>query len=360
MATLQETSSNGSLNVSDGDINSDRIRNLFDRSNEILSRRDRNQNTSGGTSTSGATSRILQGTGGDDVLTVPEGDTNTVSYTIFGIGGSDTLTGGGGDDKIYAGIGGNSLLDGGIGDDNLFGNLGDDTLNGGGGNDLLSGSLGNDLLNGNSGDDTLLGSLGDDILSGGGGDDTISASVGDDLVFGNVGNDTLDGGQGSDIIFGGDGDDILTGGPSGSPDAPEGFFEDQLVGGAGSDTLNGFRGGKEGSDGKGKGKLFERDQLVGGGAVNRKGEVIDISGDGVKDLFVLGDAKGSYYTDAADKDYVRILGYEKGIDRLGLSPAVKYTLKTASMISDLDTLIFARLPSGNDLIAIVVNVDLTR
>jgi Ca2+-binding RTX toxin-like protein len=356
MATLQETSSNGSLNVSDGDINSDRIRNLFDRSNEILSRRDRNQNTSGGT-----TSRILQGTGGDDVLTVPEGDINTVStvsYTIFGIGGSDTLTGGSGDDKIYAGISGNSLLDGGIGDDDLFGSLGNDTLNGGGGNDLLSGSLGNDLLNGNSGDDTLLGSLGNDTLSGGGGNDTISGSVGDDLVFGNVGNDTLDGGQGSDVIFGGDGNDILTGGPSGSPDAPEGFFEDNLVGGAGSDTLNGFGGGTEGSGGKGK--LFERDVLVGGGAVNRKGDIIDISGDGVKDVFVLGDAKRSYYTDAGDKDYVTILGFEEGIDQLQFSPAVKYGLKTASRISDLDTLIFARLPSGNDLIAIVVNVDLTR
>ena len=349
MATIQRSDSNDI-----GNINNDKFTNLFNRSNDILTGRSLNNNTSG------SLSGILQGTNGSDLLNVPRGNTNTKSYTIFGLGGNDTLTGGGGNDNISAGISGNSLLNGGNGNDKLFGNLGDDTLNGGSGDDELSGSLGDDLLNGDSGDDTLLGSLGNDTLNGGSGNDELSGSVGDDLVFGDAGNDTLDGGQGSDVIFGGNGDDILLGGPSGSPDAPEGFFEDFLVGGAGSDTLNGFGVGGGTSDANGTAKLFERDVLVGGGAVDTSGNVTNVSGDGVKDVFVLGDAKGAFYTAAGDKDYATILGFEKGIDQLQLSPAVTYKLQTKSQISELDTLIFAQLPSGNDLIAIVASVDLTR
>jgi Ca2+-binding RTX toxin-like protein len=187
-------------------------------------------------------------------------------------------------------------------------------------------------------------------LQGTKGNDNSNGGIGDDLIFGNDGNDTLNGGQGSDVIFGGNGDDSLIGGLNGSPDAPPGFFEDNLVGGAGSDTLNGFGGGK--------GKFFERDVLVGGGAVDNKGVVTNISGDRVKDVFVLGDAKGSYYTAAGDKDYATILDFEKGVDKLELSPAINYKLETKSQISQLDTLIFAQLPGGNDLIAIVVNVNL--
>jgi Ca2+-binding RTX toxin-like protein len=347
MAIIQRSDSNDIQNT-----NNDKIANLFSRSNDILTGRGLNNNTSGDKG------GILQGTNGNDLLNAPQGNTNTNSYTIFGLGGNDTLTGGGGNDKIYAGISGNSLLNGGDGNDRLFGNLGNDTLNGGSGNDLLSGSLGDDLLNGDSGNDTLVGSLGNDTLNGGLGNDNLSGSAGDDLLFGAAGDDTLDGGQGSEVIFGGDGDDILLGGPSGSPDAPEGFFEDFLVGGAGSDTLNGFGAATGTSDGTVE--LFERDVLVGGGAVDNKGDVTNISPDGVKDVFVLGDANGSYYTSAGDKDYATILGFEKGIDQLALSPAVTYKLETKSQISGLDTLIFAQLSGGNDLIAIVANVDLTR
>ena len=345
MAIIERNDSN---NI--GGNNADKIANLFSRSNDILTGRNRNNNASEGSSS------FLQGTSGNDLLSVPQGNTNTKSYTIFGLGGNDTLTGGGGNDKIYAGISGNSLLNGGDGNDKLFGNLGNDTLNGGSGNDQLSGGLGDDLLNGDSGDDTLLGSLGNDTLNGRLGNDNLSGSAGDDFVFGDAGNDTLDGGQGSDVIFGGDGGDILLGGPSGSPDAPEGFFEDFLVGGAGSDTLNGFGAGA-GSGGDGT-QLFERDQLIGGGAVDRNGTVTDVSGDGVKDFFVLGDAKGAFYTDAGDRDYALILGFEKGIDELQLSPSVTYQLQTGSVITQLDTLIFAKLPGGNELIAIVANVNL--
>ncbi|MCC5643681.1 hypothetical protein LC607_12130 [Nostoc sp. CHAB 5824] len=292
---------------------------------------------------------ILRGTNGNEVLKVPGGDTNVKAYTIFGIGGSDTLTGGGGKDKVVAGNSGNSLLNGGSDNDRLVGGFGGDTLNGGSGNDNLNGGLGNDFLKGDSGDDNLNGGLGDDNLNGGLGNDILFASLGDDLLFGEAGDDTLNGSVGSDVLFGGDGNDNLSGGPNGSPDAPQGFFEDFLVGGAGSDTLNGFGGGT-GS--------FERDELVGGGAVNQAGDVTNFSLDGAKDVFVLGDANSSFYTAAGSKDYAIIYGFEKGIDQLQLSPTVTYRFGTVSNGSGLDTYIFAKLPSDSDLIAIVANVNL--
>ncbi|WP_375505392.1 calcium-binding protein [uncultured Nostoc sp.] len=196
------------------------------------------------------------------------------------------------------------------------------------------------------------GSNADDTLNGDSNNDSLNGGLGDDLLFGNAGNDTLNGDQGSDVIFGGDGNDNLIGGRSGSPSAPQGFFEDFLVGGAGSDTLNAFSAGR--------GTSFERDVLVGGGAVDNQGDVTDISADGVKDVFVLGDANSSYYISAGERDYATILGYELGIDQLQLSPTVNYKLETKSQITELDTLIFAQLPSGSNLIAIVANVDLTR
>ncbi|HYX12817.1 MAG TPA: hypothetical protein VE944_00310, partial [Nostoc sp.] len=110
MATLEINDSN---NIEGN--NADKVANLFNRSNDILTGRDRNNNASGGGSS------FLQGTSGNDLLNVPQGNTNTKSYTIFGLGGNDTLTGGGGNDKIFTGISGNSLLNGGDGNDNLSG-----------------------------------------------------------------------------------------------------------------------------------------------------------------------------------------------------------------------------------------------
>ncbi|HYX16101.1 MAG TPA: hypothetical protein VE944_17375 [Nostoc sp.] len=196
----------------------------------------------------------------------------------------------------------------------------------------------------------LQGTNADDTLNGGGGNDSLNGGLDDDLLFGNAGNDTINGADGSDVIFGGNGNDNLIGGFSGSPSAPQGFFDDFLVGGAGSDTLNGFGGARA--------RLFERDELIGGGAVDNKGDVTNISGDGVKDVFVLGDTKAPYYTAAGDRDYALILGFEKGIDQLQLSTAVNYTLEVRSQITEVDTLIFAQLPGGNELIAIVANVNL--
>lgn len=60
----------------------------------------------------------------------------TISATLFGENGNDTLLGGRAADQIFGGPG-NDWLDGGAGNDLLWGGFGNDTLIGGGGFDLL-------------------------------------------------------------------------------------------------------------------------------------------------------------------------------------------------------------------------------
>ncbi|PZQ47054.1 MAG: hypothetical protein DI551_04030 [Micavibrio aeruginosavorus] len=68
------------------------------------------------------------------------------------------------------------------------------------GNTSISGGNGDDLLWANNGNDTVFGNGGDDIMDGGGGND---------ILFGGEGNDYLDGGAGIDSLFAGAGDDTL-------------------------------------------------------------------------------------------------------------------------------------------------------
>lgn len=151
--------------------------------------------------------------------------------TFYGMGGADTLTGGG-----Y-----NDVLDGGTGADTLAGGKGDDvyyvddiwdvvtesanTSDINYGSDevrstlgtytlaanvenltLLEGALngtGNNQANklvGNDAANTLLGLAGNDILSGGASADTLDGGDGDDTLRGDAGNDTLMGGAGIDTI----------------------------------------------------------------------------------------------------------------------------------------------------------------
>ncbi|MBR8839386.1 MAG: hypothetical protein DSM106950_36630 [Stigonema ocellatum SAG 48.90 = DSM 106950] len=225
---------------------------------------------------------------------------------MFGLAGNDTLTGGGGNDKLYGGLGDDKLY-GGLGQDQFFGDLGDDQLFGGNDNDKLYGQLGNDYADGGNNDDVLDGSLGDDVL------------------FGNNGNDNITAGQGNDTVIGGDN----------------------------QDTILGFGGGS-GS---------EIDNLIGGGkitALDDQGNAnIDPSPDGAKDVFVLGNARSVYYAQAGYDDYAIIFDFENGVDQIQLSPSATYIYQTGAFFSNLDTLIFANLPTGPDLIAIVEGVALT-
>jgi len=82
---------------------------------------------------------------------------------------------------------------------------------GGGGADVLSGGQGDDTIYAGGGADVVDGDQGDDALYGGAGDDQIDGGQGDDLIDGGAGDDVLVGGQGEDafVFRAGDGDDII-------------------------------------------------------------------------------------------------------------------------------------------------------
>lgn len=179
---------------------------------------------------------VVRGGDLDDVLSVRD----PMSVHLIGDSGNDTLTGWTGDDT----------LDGGIGDDTLSGSFGDDTLDGGPGNDTLFGGEGEDKLVGGSGADVIDGALGSDTVSyatrftgvtvdpdGQPGDDgapgeqdTVTASV--ENIVGGAGNDTLTGSAGPNLLDGGPGADQLHG--------LQGV--DKLLGGSGFDQLDGGTG----------------------------------------------------------------------------------------------------------------------
>ena len=118
-----------------------------------------------------------------DVGAELQGDT----LNLRGFTGSQTFTGGAGDDT----------LSGGDGDDTLIGGAGDDTLDGGDQKDVLEGGAGDDLLKGGRHNDTLDGGAGDDILAGGQGKDTLVGGEGDDILSGGRVDDTHTGGAGA-------------------------------------------------------------------------------------------------------------------------------------------------------------------
>ena len=152
-------------------------------------------------STSGTDGVALLGEGGDDTLTGGDGDD-----MLAGGEGADTLRGGAGDDVLIVDADdfAEGAVDGGAGFDTAFVE-GDEAVTidlaahgleavfGGGGGDTLTGGGGDDLMFGGGGDDTLTGNAGDDVLVGGDGDDTLKGGAGDDVyVFGRGGGrDTL-------------------------------------------------------------------------------------------------------------------------------------------------------------------------
>src|SRR6218665_473909 len=82
-------------------------------------------------------------------------------------------------------------LQGDEGDNSLSGTSGADTFYGEGGNDTLSGGNGNDTLYGGTGNDTLYGGNGDDYLDGGAGDDYVDGYDGNDTYYYVSGHDTF-------------------------------------------------------------------------------------------------------------------------------------------------------------------------
>lgn len=210
---------------------------------------------------------LSSGTGGDHGDT--GGNTGTGSevdgITLTGTSGSDTLSGGAGDDlisgnggydKLYGG-GGNDQIHGGSSIDKLYGEDGDDvlygydsydTLYGGNGNDTLYGGNYYDKLYGDEGNDKLYGGEGNDYLYGGNGNDTLSGGDGSDYLYGDNGSDLLIIGAGRDTAYGKNGSDTFA---FDVMDASADYIRDFTLNGANADKLNitdiltGFDGTKD-------------------------------------------------------------------------------------------------------------------
>jgi Ca2+-binding RTX toxin-like protein len=168
-----------------------------------------------------ALQQFSSGSGNDTIAVNPAflNGRETLSYTVYGNGGNDSISGGnafmsefgnafGGNDSLYGqegndiirGLGGDDVLIGGTGNDLLDGGNNDDTLDGNAGNDQIIGGLGNDLARGDEGNDVILGGGGDDRISGGLGSNTLSGELGDDVIYVGSGSNAVNGGDGIDYI----------------------------------------------------------------------------------------------------------------------------------------------------------------
>ena len=156
---------------------------------------------------------VFDGTDGDDVIQVPDVDSEGDPVTNTGT----LIDAAGGDDTVYGGLG-SDTVDGGTGEDWLFGGDGDDSLSGGDDNDTLWGDDGEDTLHGNDGDDKVIGGAGDDLIYGDGGNDLLIGdnNPGDagglspeDTPEPGYGDDTLVTDKGNDTVYGGSGDDVF-------------------------------------------------------------------------------------------------------------------------------------------------------
>jgi Ca2+-binding RTX toxin-like protein len=235
---------------------------------------------------------IIGGTGHDVLATGTGGGTVTSHSQVGGSsvlldytgGAAHTLTGGAGNDTLYANAGTHDSLQAGSGDQRLqdvgtsgtysdtlsaAGTSGNDTLVGGAGNDALIGGSGNDLLEvvgiGGGGtlasgsllggsnqlydfttgshSYTLTGAAGSDSLyAAGSGNDSLVAGSGDqwlkDTGTGGGYSDTLTaaGTSGADWLYAGSGNDSLVGG-SGDEHFYTGTGNDTVTGGTGADAV---------------------------------------------------------------------------------------------------------------------------
>ena len=156
----------------------------------------------------------------------------------------EVVTGGTGDDTLTAFASLPATLNGGPGNDTLVGGSANDTLNGGPGNDVLRGMAGNDVMNGDDGNDTFdegSAANGSDVMNGGAGIDTVDYSartvalvVTMDGVAANDGEVGENDNVKADIenLKGGSGNDTITGNA----------LSNVITGGAGNDVMNGGAG----------------------------------------------------------------------------------------------------------------------
>lgn len=176
------------------------------------------------------------------------------SNGLFLIGGAeaDSLTGGAGDDTI-AGNAGNDRLAGGAGNDAIAGGDGGDVVSGGSGADLLSGDAGNDLILGGAGADRLDGGDGDDILDAGADGATVEGGAGDDVLLLGESDLAASGGDGNDIVVAAGGNTSASGGQGfdwisfTSPHVSEAAAAQSFEGQSGSDDADHLIAGHAGA-----------------------------------------------------------------------------------------------------------------
>jgi Ca2+-binding RTX toxin-like protein/streptogramin lyase len=106
---------------------------------------------------------------------------------------------------LYRGLGGNDTIYGGGRTDTIRGEDGNDTVYAGRGSDKINAGDDNDMVIGGSGDDLIRGGDGADVLDGGPGADKIKGEGGNDLVRGGATTDRLRGGGGEDTLSYADG-----------------------------------------------------------------------------------------------------------------------------------------------------------
>ena len=124
--------------------------------------------------------------------------------------------------------------------DYIYGGKGDDKIYGEGKGGIYAyGEWGDDLIHGTEGNDDIYGDdddtdyFGDDTLYGHGGEDEIEGGAGDDLMFGGDDDDELEGHEGDDTIYGDAGDDYIN----------TGTGWDTVFGGEGCDYIYSYDGG---------------------------------------------------------------------------------------------------------------------
>ncbi len=135
--------------------------------------------TGSGLGDSAADKVVVNGTAGDDGITIASG---TAGVTVNGLAAKVTITGSDSLDSLT-----------------VNGQAGNDTINASG----LKAGLVNLTINGGDGDDTITASQGNDVVIGGRGNDVAKLGAGDDTFVWNPGDgsDTVDGQAGNDTLL---------------------------------------------------------------------------------------------------------------------------------------------------------------
>ncbi|QLI81393.1 retention module-containing protein [Chitinibacter fontanus] len=194
---------------------------------------------------------IVQGGGGNDQITVRDGDTGagtTVDLMLgayfdqngLPVGSSQQVKTTAGIDQVFSSGSSNDYIDAGAGNDVIF--LGETQPNNTSDKSqsfILADGLMNVALGADNSNQLMLTTKHElssaaktsaewaDIAHGGAGDDTIYGQGGTDMLFGGTGNDKLFGGVSADGLRGGEGNDLLVGGQG----------DDVLRGDVGSDVF---------------------------------------------------------------------------------------------------------------------------